>query len=81
MPSGALDKINKERCFLHQRKQRSYYFQDLALVSQILLVGFDHLLDHLAADRARLAGGQVAVVALLQVDANLIAARASGTIP
>ena len=30
-----------------------------------------HVLDHLAADRAGLAGGQVAVVAVLQVDANL----------
>ena len=30
-----------------------------------------HLLDHLAADAAGLTGGQVAVVALLQVDANL----------
>ena len=41
------------------------------LVGQILLVGFDHLLDHLAADGAGLAGGQVAVVAVLQVDAHL----------
>jgi hypothetical protein len=38
---------------------------------QRLLVGLDHLLDHLAADRAGFAGGQVAVVAFLQVDANL----------
>ena len=38
---------------------------------QRLLVGLDHLLDHLAADRAGLTGGQVAVVAFLQVDANL----------
>ena len=38
---------------------------------QVLLVGLDHLLDHLAADGAGLAGGQVAVVALLQVDAHL----------
>ena len=38
---------------------------------QALLVGLDHLLDHLAADGAGLAGGQVAVVALLQVDAHL----------
>ena len=29
-----------------------------------------HLLDHLAADGAGFAGGQVAVVALLQVDAH-----------
>ena len=38
--------------------------------SQILLVALDHLLDHLAADGAGLAGSEVAVVALLQVDAD-----------
>ena len=31
-----------------------------------------HLLDHLAADGAGLAGSEVAVVALLQVDADLL---------
>ena len=31
-----------------------------------------HLLDHLATDGAGLAGGQVAVVTVLQVDANLL---------
>ena len=36
-----------------------------------LLIGFDHLLDHLAANGARLLGGQVAVVALLEVYADL----------
>ena len=39
---------------------------------QIALVSLDHLLDHLAADRTGLAGGQVAVVALLQVDADFL---------
>ena len=38
---------------------------------QRLLVGLDHLLDHLAADRTGLAGGQIAVVAFLQVHADL----------
>ena len=38
---------------------------------QALFVGLDHLLDHLAADRAGLAAGQVAVVALLEVDTDL----------
>ena len=38
---------------------------------QVLLVALDHLFDHLAADRAGLAGGQIAVVALLEVDADL----------
>ena len=31
-----------------------------------------HLLDHLATDGAGLAGGQVAVVTVLQVDAHLL---------
>lgn len=35
------------------------------------LVGFDHLLDHLATHTACLTGGQVAVVTFLQVDADL----------
>ena len=39
---------------------------------QVLLVRLDHLLDHLAADRAGLAGSQVTVIAFLQVDANLL---------
>ena len=39
---------------------------------QVLLVGLDHLLDHLAAHGTGLAGGQVAVVALLEVDADLV---------
>ena len=38
---------------------------------QVLLVGLDHFLDHLAADRAGLTGGQIAVVAFLQIDADL----------
>ena len=38
---------------------------------QVLLVGLDHFLDHLAADRAVLTGGQIAVVAFLQIDADL----------
>ena len=35
------------------------------------LVSLDHFLDHLAADAAGFTGGQIAVVALLQVDADL----------
>lgn len=42
----------------------------LALCGQTLLVSLDHLLDHLTADRACLTGSQVAVVALLEVDAD-----------
>ena len=37
----------------------------------VALVGLDHFLDHLAADGAGFAGGQVAVVAVLQIDADL----------
>ena len=36
-----------------------------------VLVGLDHLLDHLAANGAGLTGSQIAVVALLQVHADL----------
>ena len=36
-----------------------------------VFVGLDHFLDHLAADGAGFARGQVAVVAFLQVHANL----------
>ena len=38
---------------------------------QVLLVALDHLFNHLAADGTGLAGGQIAVVALLEVDADL----------
>ena len=38
---------------------------------QAVLVSLDHLLDHLAADGAGLAAGQITVVALVQVDADL----------
>ena len=43
-----------------------------ALLLQALLVGLDHLLDHLPTHRASLTAGQVAVVAFLQVHANLL---------
>ena len=38
---------------------------------QALLVGLNHLLDHLAADGAGFPGGQMTVVAVGQVDADL----------
>ena len=38
---------------------------------QVLFVALDHLFDHLAADGTGLARGQIAVVALLEVDADL----------
>ena len=37
-----------------------------------VFVGLDHLLDHLAADAAGLLGGQVAVITLLEVHADLV---------
>ena len=46
------------------------YHPQLRLL-QTLFVGLDHLLDHLAADGAGFPGGQIAVVAVLQVDTNL----------
>lgn len=49
---------------------RSEEFRENALLHGAL-VGLDHFLDHLAADGAGFAGGEVAVVAVLQVDANL----------
>ena len=39
---------------------------------QTLLVGLDHLLDHLAADGAGFTGGQVTVVAVGQVDSHFL---------
>ena len=44
----------------------------LLLACEVLLVGFDHLLDHLAADRTGLTAGEIAVVALLEVYADLL---------
>ena len=44
----------------------------VVLLLQALLVGLNHFLDHLPADGASLAAGQVAVVAFLQVHANLL---------
>ena len=41
------------------------------LLLHAFFVGLDHLFDHLAADGTGLARGEIAVVALLEVDANL----------
>lgn len=56
------------------RGQRGDAFRIRSERRQLLhavLVGFDHLLDHLAAHGTGLLAGQVAVVALLQVDTHL----------
>ena len=42
-----------------------------SLAAALLLVGVDHLLDHLTAYGASLTGGEVAIVALLKVYADL----------
>ena len=47
------------------------FFSAVSQLLHAVLVGLDHLLDHLAADAAGLARGQIAVVTLLQVDADL----------
>ena len=44
---------------------------ELLILGHIVLVGLDHLLHHLAAHGTGLLAGQVAVVALLQVDTDL----------
>lgn len=41
------------------------------ILLHVALVGLNHFLDHLAANAAGLARGQVAVVAFLEVDAYL----------
>lgn len=43
-----------------------------AILFHAVFVGLDHLFDHLSADRTGLTGGQVAVVALLEVYANFV---------
>lgn len=68
---GAVDYAKEKARGFRLRKPRAFYCLRSALTSQVLLIGFDHLFDHLAADRARLTGGQIAIVALLQVDTNL----------
>ena len=42
-----------------------------------VFVGLDHLLDHLTADAAGLAGSKIAVVTLLQIDADFSGGPAS----
>ena len=54
-------------CPFFRRKEKR-----LALVCHILLVGFDHLLYHLTAYGAGLTAGQIAIIALLEVYADLL---------
>ncbi len=72
MLHGAVKLKGKARCFRNFRKQRAFaYTEGLALTGQLLLIRFDHLLDHLTANRTGLTGCQIAVIALLEVDADL----------
>ena len=56
---------------MHCIHQALSFYCAVYCLLQAVLIGLDHLLDHLAADGAGLTGGQVAVVTLLQVDADL----------
>ena len=51
--------------------QAGAFDESLLLAGHVLFRLFDQALDHVAADIAGLTGGQIAVVALLQVDAQL----------
>ena len=53
------------------KKGRTAVKLSVFVLLQALLVGLDHFLDHLAADGAGFPGGQVAVVAVLQIHADL----------
>ena len=53
-----------------QFENRSASIEKTCLLHAVL-IGLDHFLDHLAADRTGLAAGEFAVVTVLQVDADL----------
>ena len=62
-----IGEIKKNR----SKKERTAMKLSVFALLQALLVGLDHFLDHLAADGAGFPGGQVAVVAVLQVHTDL----------
>ena len=62
--------MKRSRCFCSGPRLRLRCSGEKDLL-HVALVGLDHFLDHLAADGAGFAGGQVAVVAVGQVHANL----------
>ena len=71
-PSGTFDLVFKTQHIENCRKAQAFLqFFALASLLHVILVGLDHLLDHLAADGAGLTTGQITVVAVLQVDTNL----------
>ena len=51
---------------------QSLFFAFKAVLFHILFVGLDHLLNHLTAYRTCLLRGEVAVVALLEVNAYFV---------
>ena len=53
-------------CFISLSEQRK-----CTLLLHAVFVGLDHFLNHLTADGTCLLGGEIAVVALLEVDTNL----------
>ena len=53
------------------KKERTAEKLSVFVLLQALLVGLDHFLDHLAADGAGFPGSQIAVVAVLQIHADL----------
>ena len=60
------------RLFIYSGSNRFRLTLVLVLIlAQVVLIGLDHLLDHLAAHRTGLTAGQVTIVTLLQVDAHL----------
>ena len=68
--------FSKSAYLYKNRGQRSLFapgsHRKLQQLLHAVFVGLNHFLDHLAAHRARLPGGQVAIVALLQVDTDLV---------
>ena len=58
-----------------QKENAAYWQRSLFALRaklHVALVGLDHLLDHLAADGAGFTAGQVAIVAVLEVDADFL---------
>ena len=69
LPGRSRVKMYKNRGLLQIRSAAVPFLRRELL--HAALIGLDHLLDHLAADAAGFTRGQVAVVAVLQVDAHL----------
>ena len=62
---------------LRRKRNHVHYSLNMALCDSVMSMEFyvsygTHLLDHLAADGAGFPGGQVAIIAVLQVDAHFL---------